>query len=61
MKRGFDAIIIMYTKNLTALAGNRTQGLRIYVSVLWPLSYGDTAVVELMKNSVQTRDLKTNP
>ena len=34
MKRGFDTIIFKYTKNLTAPAGNRTQGLRIYVSVL---------------------------
>ena len=36
MKRGFDTIILIYTKNITALAGNRAQGLRIYVSVLWP-------------------------
>ena len=27
-------IIIIYTKTLTAPAGNRTQGLRIYVSML---------------------------
>ena len=36
MKRGFDTIILIYTKNMTAPAGNRAQGLRIYVSVLWP-------------------------
>ena len=37
-------IIIIYTKNPTAPAGNRNQGLRIYVSVLWKLSYWDTAM-----------------
>ena len=34
MKREFDTIILIFTKNRTAPAGNRTQGLRIYVSVL---------------------------
>ena len=43
MKTGFDTIIIIYIrKNLTVPAGSRTQGLRIYASVLWPLSYWDT-------------------
>ena len=36
MKRGFDTIILIYTENMTAPAGNRDQGLQIYVSVLWP-------------------------
>ena len=31
MTRGFDTIIFIYTKNPTAPAGNRTQGLRTYV------------------------------
>ena len=43
MKRGFDTIVFIYAKNLTVPAGNRIQGLRIYVMVLWPLSYWDTA------------------
>ena len=42
-KRGFNTILFIYTKNLTAPARNRTQGPRIYVSVLWSQSYWDTA------------------
>ena len=44
MKIGFDAIILIYKKNLTSPAENRTQGPGIYVSVLWPLSYWHTAM-----------------
>ena len=35
--------IFIYTKNLTAPAVNRTEGFQIYLSVLWPLRYWDTA------------------